>query len=304
MIHRFRNFFLLLLLCLSLSLSSLAGSDFEAFRGKVPDGYDFWLHTPSDVSATAEDSVRGRALIVFLHGASLCGNNLDRVRHYGPLNAIEKGRRVDAYLVAPQNPGGSWSPRKVMNVVDYVSRNYPVDSCRVYVMGMSLGGYGSIDVAATYPDRIAAAIGLCGGASVTDLKGLAKVPLWVVHGTGDRAVSVSQSDRVVEAVKSAQAGGTARVAYDRVPGMNHGQPVKVFYHPATYEWLLSHRLDDPGRPLAKAPTVNQAFLKGAYAGLDHSKGVKHKASKKSAKKSARKKSKARSGSKKTRAKKR
>lgn len=279
-------------LCLIFSLLlfafNFASAGLEAVRGKVADAYNYWFYTPE----TPVDSIAdadGKALFIFLHGASLCGSDLNKVRRYGTIAAIEKGRKVDGYVIAPQNPGGSWKPAKVMNIVDYVMENYDVDPNRIYVLGMSLGGYGAIDFAATYPDRVAAAIGMCGGASVKDLDGLAQVPLWIVHGTADHAVAISQSDKVAEAIRRAQnqTDSVNRLSYVRVPGMNHSQPARILYNPLTYEWLLSHRLDTPGRPLSPTPEISQEFLKSAYGNLDHSKG--YKSSKKKATKGTKKK---------------
>lgn len=280
---------------LAFLLPSLAfAADIEAVKGKVADGYNFWFYQPPVSLATAEDSLRGKPLIVFLHGASLCGTDMNKVRRYGTVNALEKGRDIDAYVVAPQNPGGSWKPEKVMNIVDYVSGLYKVDPDRIYVLGMSLGGYGAVDFAATYPDRVAAAIGICGGASVKNLEGLAEVPLWLVHGTADGAVSIAQSDRVARKVRAARKDGPDRLQYERVAGMNHSQPARILYNPATYDWLLSHRLSDEGRPVKTAPKITQSFLSAAYADLDHSKGYKVKSSaKKRSKSSSRKKRKRR-----------
>ena len=86
-----------------------------------------------------------------------------------------KGRDIDALTIVPQNPGGAWSPKKVMDVFDWVRKHYACDSTRVYVLGMSLGGYGTMDVCGTYPDRIAAGMALCGGTSLKDVSGLGKL---------------------------------------------------------------------------------------------------------------------------------
>lgn len=231
-----------------------------AQRGKVADAYNFWFYSPDN------DAKAAKPLVIFLHGASLCGNNLDRVRRYGTIDAIEKGRQLDAYVVAPQNPGGSWKPSKIMNIVDWAEKNYNVDRDRIYVLGMSLGGYGTIDLAATYPDRIAAAMALCGGGTVKELSALNKVPLWIVHGTADAAVSVSQSDRVVASMRNGDAE-TPRLIYNRVPGMNHSQPARLFYLKDTYEWLFSHSLKDPERKVAQSFAVSADALRGAYRDL-------------------------------------
>ena len=237
----------------------------EAMRGKVTDGYNFWFYEPEN-SLLARD---GKPLVIFLHGQSLCGNDLNKVKRYGTISALEKGLDLDAFVIAPQNPGGSWKPSKIMNVVDWALMNYNIDPTRIYVLGMSLGGYGTIDLAAAYPDRIAAAIGMCGGATQKDLSGLANVPMWIIHGTGDAAVSVSASDKVVDAIKKAQTAGDGinRLHYDRIPGMNHSTPARVFYRAEAYDWLMCHSLEDPARPLTPTPKANSDFFNNAYKSL-------------------------------------
>ncbi len=235
-----------------------------AEKGTVKGSYNFWFHEPD--SASSENT---KPLVVFLHGASLCGNNLDRVRNYGTIDAIERGLKLDAYVVAPQNPGGAWKPEKIMDIIDWAIDKYDVDSARVYVIGMSLGGYGTLDMAATYPDRIAAAVALCGGASVKDLSGLNDLPLWIVHGTADRAVSVGQSDRVVSAIKEVDRE-SPRLIYNRVPGMNHGRPARFFYLGDLYDWLFMHSLDDEARPVAPGFDIVDKS-KEAYKGLTYKK---------------------------------
>lgn len=259
------------LLILSLiAVISASAAKTTAHRGTVADGYNFWLVEP-------DDTLESKPVFIFLHGASLCGNDLNKVRRYGTLDAVEKGRALDGYVIAPQNPGGSWNPKKIMNVLKWVEDYYDVDYDRIYVLGMSLGGYGAIDFAATYPDDIAAAMAFCGGGSVKNLSGLNDVPLWIVHGTADQAVSVSQSDRVVEAMKQADAS-TPRLIYDRIPGMNHSQPARLFYLSETYDWLLSHSLKDHQRPVAQKFQITDDIMRSAYSGL-RSNSKKNTASK-------------------------
>lgn len=249
-----------------LLLPVLAEVNITAHRGEVTDGYNFWLYKPAGVSDT--DTV-ARPLVIFLHGASLCGSNLDRVKRYGTIDALVMGRTIDAYVIAPQNPGGAWSPRRIMNIVDHLSTKMCIDSTRVYALGMSLGGYGTIDLAATYPERIAAAISMCGGTTMKDLSGLLRLPLWIIHGTADRAVTVKQSDAVVQAVNALRAeGDSVRLVYDRVPGMNHSRPARLFYVDAIYDWLLSHSLNDPDRLIKPTIPIDEQLLSTAYRGLN------------------------------------
>lgn len=236
--------------------------------GKVPDGYNFWLYTPD---ASPEEEDEPKPVIIFLHGASLCGNNLEKVRRYGTIDALNRGLKPNAYIIAPQNPGGAWKPERIMNVFDYVADRHNVDYDRIYVLGMSLGGYGTIDFAATYPDQIAAAMAFCGGGSVKDLSGLNDVPLWIVHGTADRAVSVSQSDRVVSTMQKAAGGDAPRLIYDRIPGMNHSEPARLFYQQECYDWLFTHSLKDKHRPTTKSFPLTPKLLRGAFKSKGNAK---------------------------------
>lgn len=274
-------------------------------KGEVAGGYNFLFHNPGTIAALSSDSdslsvdtvaqvVPGsHPLIIFLHGASLCGNDLNRVRRYGTIDAVEKGRNLDAYVLAPQNPGGAWKPEKIMRLVEWAKTSHNIDTTRIYVLGMSLGGYGTLDFTATYPGVVAAAAAYCGGATVRGdrLTDLNKVPLWIVHGTADRAISVKESDKVVNAMKSADSIAS-RLSYDRVAGMNHSQPARLFYLPDTYEWLMSHSLADSARVMNATPELTDSKLRTAYRDLKF-KGAKRY--KKAVKKS---KSKSKSGKKK------
>lgn len=251
----------ILLAILSISNIHSLAQGFTPHRGTVSDAYNFWFYNPED--GVSKDS--HYPLLIFLHGRSLCGNDLNRVKRYGAIDAVTRGRYIDSYIIAPQNPGGSWSPRKIMNIVEWAEKHYNVDTTRIYVYGMSLGGYGTIDFAATYPDKVACAMALCGGGSVKDLTGLSKVPLWIVHGTADRAVPVSASDRVVDIIKST--GDDSRLIYTRMPGVDHGRPARIFYMLQTYDWMFSHSIKDPGREINRDFTITNEMLSHAYQDL-------------------------------------
>lgn len=251
---------LVFLICL-LPLCSFA--QLIACRDSVADGYNFWLYLPDDYDAAKAD----KPVVIFLHGKSLCGRDLHNVLRYGSIDALRRGRVIDAVVIAPQTQG-AWNPEKVMNVYNWVKGKYPVDSNRLYVLGMSLGGYGTLDFVATYPDQVAAAIAMCGGATVKSLCGLNDVPLWIIHGTADKAVPVSCSDRVVDSM--CHCGDTSRLIYDRMKNVNHSQLARVFYLDQTYDWLFAHSLADSARVADKSYTINTTIMKDAYANLDKS----------------------------------
>ena len=250
------------------AIAAYAQYDFiRPVKDSIPGGYNFWVYTPTDYYYSLNET----PVIIFLHGQSLCGRDLNRVRRYGPLHAIVMGRQVDALVVVPQNPGGAWNPKKINDVLEWTKRNYACDSTRVYVIGMSLGGYGTLDFTATYPDKVAAALAMCGGCSVKDRTPLGKVPLWIIHGTADRAVPISMSKSVVNDLE--RTDNDSRLRYTWLKGANHGTPARFFYMRKTYEWLFFHSLLDPDRPVNRGISLGMEDVPTAYRNMEFKKGV-------------------------------
>lgn len=186
------------------------------------------------------DTIPGKKpLIIFLHGRSLSGTNLNQVKKYGILHEVEKGRKIPAYVVAPQvKMGESWSPDKLNELLDFLIQNYNVDSTRVYVAGMSLGGYGTLHFAGKFPHRIAAAAAFCGGGNTKDACNLATVPLWIIHGTADKAVPYSESAKIVKEIKGCKTEN--EVIFTTLEGGSHGAPERYFRMDSFYNWLFEH----------------------------------------------------------------
>lgn len=237
------------------------GHMLKAYRNVIPQGYNFWVYTPEGYDTISQPV----PVVIFLHGASLCGRNLERVRKYGPLDAVAKGRSIPAIIIAPQNPGGAWSPRKIIDILEWTEENYLVDTARVYSIGMSLGGYGTLDLAGTYPDKIAAAMALCGGCTLKDQSRLGELPLWIMHGTADRAIPVRYSKVVVEGMIARKQSN--RLRYDWLPGASHGALARIFYMPEAYEWLFEHTLEDEERSLNREIDITLQNMSRAYKGM-------------------------------------
>lgn len=248
-------------------LPLLASAQLLKCRGFIKDGYDFWLYLPDDYDAATTK----KPVVMFLHGRSLCGTDLEQVRRYGCIDAVSRGCSIDAVVIAPQAQG-AWNPKKVMDVYDWVKSNYSVDTNRFYVMGMSMGGYGTLDVVASYPEKVAAAMALCGGATVNGLCGLNDVPLWIIHGTADTAVPVNCSEKVVDAMVAC--GDTSRLIFDRFKGVNHTRLARVFYLQEPYDWLFAHSLNDSIRALNTDVVITTETLNGAYSDLVRNADIK------------------------------
>ena len=220
------RFLVLFLLCLLGSLSSFA--QLKPIYQQAD--YPFWLHLPSDSILKSSPPV-----LIFLHGKSLSGTDLNRVKRYGVISEIEKGRKIPAIVVAPQTNNG-WDPDKVKSVLDFVKTNFTVDTNRVYVCGMSMGGYGTLNFAGKYPELVAAAVALCGGGNVKDGCNLATVPLWIQHGALDNAVPIGESEKIVRAIKNCNGG--ENLIYTRIPSADHGDLERMFRTDELYEWLF------------------------------------------------------------------
>lgn len=224
----YKHFLLLTCFFLAMTLSSYA--QLKAIKSKT--GYSYWVRTPENIEKNEKLPV-----IVFLHGRSLSGHDLNRVKRYGVLRAIERGKDLEAIIVAPQTSNG-WDPDKVIDVLDAVLKDYPADEHRVYVCGMSMGGYGTMDVAGKYPDRFAAAVAICGGGTVSYACNLTQVPLWIQHGSADRAVPASESKKIYNAIKKCNKNADATLTI--IPGGTHGSVERLFHGEKIYDFMFKH----------------------------------------------------------------
>ena len=206
-----------------------ANAQLSAVRGKT--FYPFWINLPADSILKNKPPV-----LIFLHGKSLSGTDLNRVKRYGVIHEIEKGRHVPAIVIAPQVAKGSWDPDKVLEVLQYVQKTYNTDSTRIYVCGMSLGGYGTLHFAGKHADKITAAVALCGGGNSKDACNLASIPMWIQHGNRDEAVPVSQSRDIVAAIKKCNGG--KNLIYTEIRGADHGDLERIFRTDEMYDWLF------------------------------------------------------------------
>lgn len=230
------------------------------FINKVDGGYNFWLHEPL-IHGTSDQPI---PVVLFLHGRSLSGSNLEMVKRYGVLKEVLRRRKIPAYVVAPQCPRGKmWNPSKIIKVVDFIQQNYKTDTNRLYVVGMSMGGYGVLHFAGAFPQRIAAAVALCGGGNLKDACQLASIPLWIMHGTADRAVAFQESERIVSAIKKCNNG--VNLKFDILKGAGHGEPARLFSMDELYSWLFMYSKDIPLTTLKDTISVDHKKFVPRYS---------------------------------------
>ncbi len=189
----------------------------------LPNGYD-------------KNDAKAWPLIIYLHGSSCKGNNLDRLKKYGPPFYLDRGMDVDAIVISPQCPSnknwtaGTWFE----SFYQELKTKYNIDPSRVYLTGMSLGGFGTWDLASRYPEYFAAIMPLCGGGQTRMVETLKDIPTWVFHGEVDRKVNLKRSQEMVGALQDLG----SRPKFSVLKGQGHGIQ-KVYSDQNIYKWLLS-----------------------------------------------------------------
>ncbi len=201
-------------------------------------GADFLLYLPDGY----ESSQERWPLLLFLHGAGERGDDLNRVEKHGPPKLIAEGRWSYPFIVvSPQCPEEDWwsSGRQIdvlTALLDHVESTCRVDKDRIYVTGLSMGGFGSWRLACEHPDRFAALAPICGRGDPYRARAIRHLPVWVFHGAKDEVVPLAASQEMVDALE--KAGGKA--AFTVYPEAGHDSWSATYDNPALYEWFLSH----------------------------------------------------------------
>ncbi|MEZ5012291.1 MAG: prolyl oligopeptidase family serine peptidase [Bacteroidales bacterium] len=201
----------------------------------IPEGYD-------------DNLTQQWPLVVFLHGAGERGSDIEKVKVHGPPKLVEMGEKFPFILVSPQCPEGEWwSAGVVIDLVRKISSTYRVDPSRIYLTGLSMGGFATWESAARYPGVFAAIAPICGGGDPAMVHSLVNVPVWNFHGAKDPVVPIQRSEDMVNALK--EAGGDVR--FTVYPEAGHDSWTETYNNPELYKWLLGNVKEDK-----RGPTVN------------------------------------------------
>ena len=188
-------------------------------------------------------------LILFLHGAGERGTDIWKVATHGPPKHLEDYPEFPFIVVSPQCPAGQvWSNDILLALLNDIIREYAVDPGRVYLTGLSMGGYGTWRLGLTHPEKFAAIAPVCGGgelitvalSSVEKSRSFRSLAVWAFHGANDSVVPVSESQRMVDAVKKA---GVQEVKFTVYPDVGHDSWTQTYNDPRLYEWFLKHERD-------------------------------------------------------------
>ncbi|MCU0718244.1 MAG: dienelactone hydrolase family protein [Pirellula sp.] len=213
------------------------------YRLLKPMGYEFGKKYP---------------LLVFLHGAGERGSDNVVTLKHGAREFANEGRRKQypAYVLIPQCPtDAKWSdtdwskdssdlPEKASDsmqslkeLIDEMVENAGVDSDRILLTGLSMGGYGTWDAIARYPGFFAAAAPICGGGDPKTVDRFAGLPMWCFHGANDSVVKVNRSREMVEAIKKTG----AQIRYTEYPDVDHDSWTATYANPEFYSWIFAQK---------------------------------------------------------------
>lgn len=177
-------------------------------------------------------------LMIFLHGAGERGQDLDQVKKHGPPKIVKESNKTEFIIVSPQCPKGEWwRADKLSKLLDHVLESTKADPDRVYITGLSMGGFGTWSWIAKEPERFAAAIPICGGGDVNAVDKMAKLPIWVFHGEDDKVVAFSSSEKMVRALEKIEGSDVKFTSY---PNTGHDSWTKTYENPEVYKWMLNH----------------------------------------------------------------
>ena len=235
------------------SVSSLSsGFQQRKYKSSNGDSICYLLFVPKNYNPKKYYPV-----VLWLHGRGARGNNLRVLLswgdQHGPLFFArpENQENYPCFIVAPQCPpgelwAGPWSKpasrqqKLIVKMLKHLRSRYKIDSKRQYVVGVSMGGFGTWDIIGRYPKTFAAAMPMCGGGYLPRAARLKNVAVWAFHGKADQAVPPSRSRKMVEAAKKAG----AKVKYTEYKGVGHDVWATAFKEPEFLFWLFGQKRNE------------------------------------------------------------
>lgn len=214
---------------------------------------NYLLYQPK---AYGQDKGKKWPLLIFLHGSGERGSDLAKVKVHGPPKLVEAGQDFPFIIVSPQCPADTrWSTDLLDGMLDQILRENRVDTTRIYLTGLSMGGFGTWDWAIASPKRFAAIVPICGGGKPEDVWAIRKMPTWVFHGAKDQAVPLQKSQDMVDALK--KTGNP--VQFTVYPEADHDSWTETYNNPALFEWLLKQQ-KQPRKIVKVTPKVLDAYV--------------------------------------------
>jgi len=235
-----------------------AANDRDRFEARVYQGDDDDRLLYRLLKPMGYDPQKKYPLVLFFHGAGERGDDNRRQLVHG-MNEFagdQMMKKYPCFVAAPQCPQGAqwvdtpWTAdahampdeptapmRMSLELLSALETEFSIDPSRIYVTGLSMGGFGVWDALQRHPNRFAAAVPVCGGADLAKAQSIAHIPVWVFHGDSDGVVKTKRSRDMVDAIK--QAGGSPR--YTEYPNTGHNAWSATYSNQEVYDWLFAQR---------------------------------------------------------------
>jgi predicted peptidase len=227
-----------ILLLLLLPLWNMTGAQTlrKEYSGNHAESMKYLLYLPPDCNSKPGEKF---PLVLFLHGSGERGDDLNLVNKNGIPMLIAEGKEFPFIVVSPQCPADEmdWDTRVLKRLLDNVVVNYRVDTSRIYLTGLSMGGSGTWDMAFRYPGFFAAVAPVCGYYMKEQADGYGKTPIWIFHGAKDDVVPLSNAVEMYEGIVAS--GGEVRLTV--YPDANHNAWTDTYNNPELYQWFLKQQ---------------------------------------------------------------
>ncbi|MCF7569435.1 dienelactone hydrolase family protein [Sabulilitoribacter arenilitoris] len=175
-------------------------------------------------------------LLIFLHGSGERGTDIEKVKVHGPPMLAEKGKQFPFIIISPQAKTGWDEDVLYQMITDFIAKNR-VDTDRIYLTGLSLGGHGTWNLAQKHPEMFAAIAPICGWGNVEEAWKLRHMPVWCFHGGLDTVVPVSASEDMINALKPIN----PNVKFTIYPETYHDSWIQAYGDSKLYEWFLRQK---------------------------------------------------------------
>lgn len=226
----------LIILCIvSLLPMTLMGQ--QTAQNVILQDMNYLVYFPQDYE---DNTDKKWPLLIFLHGVGECGSDVNKLKVTGLPKHIEEGNKYPFIIISPQEQERrrGWNIQKLHDFYNKIVDKYPVDKDRVYLTGLSMGGYGTWNFAIVQPELFAAIIPICGGTHYFgEIHRLKHLPIWCFHGDADTAVPISESQKIVDALN--EIGGN--VKFTIYEGVGHDSWTQTYLNNEIYEWLLTQK---------------------------------------------------------------
>ncbi|MDY7395463.1 prolyl oligopeptidase family serine peptidase [Aureibaculum sp. 2210JD6-5] len=224
---KIKTLLLLFIIAIKFSVAQQSNEKFiieQEYLKYLPENYD-------------DDLTKKWPLLIFLHGAGERGSDLEKIKVHGPPMLVEQGKQFPFIILSPQAKRG-WDEDLLYELIrDFIDNNKRVDTDRIYLTGLSMGGYGTWKLAQKHPEMFAAIVPICGGGNPEDVWKLRHMPVWCFHGKLDGIVPLSASETMVEALKKVN----DNVKFTVYPETYHDSWIQAYNDPKLYDWLLQQK---------------------------------------------------------------